>query len=117
MATARIIETGITPDEYDQMRERLGMADTPPPGGRFHVAAIGEDHLMVPTITVPVLLVLGANDALFPPPAGTEQQAQFLGSSDVSLIQLPNTGHALTLERSAPTFTADISRWLAARGF
>ena len=81
------------------------------------VAAINEDHLMVPTITVPVLLVLGANDALFPPPAGTEQEAQFLGSSDVSLIQLPNTGHALTLERSAPTFTADISRWLAARGF
>ncbi len=43
MATARIIETGITPDEYDQMRERLGMVDTPPPGGRFHVAAVGED--------------------------------------------------------------------------
>jgi hypothetical protein len=43
VATARIIETGITPDEYDQMRERLGMADTPPPGGRFHVAAIGEN--------------------------------------------------------------------------
>jgi pimeloyl-ACP methyl ester carboxylesterase len=81
------------------------------------VAAINEDHLMVPTITVPVLLVLGANDALFPPPAGTEQEAQFLGSSDVSLTQLANTGHALTLERSAPTFTADISRWLGARGF
>ncbi len=43
MATVRIIETGITPDEYDRMRERLGMADTPPPGGAFHVAAIGED--------------------------------------------------------------------------
>lgn len=81
------------------------------------VAAIGEDHVMVPTITVPVLLVLGANDALFPPPAGTEQQAQFVDSRDVSLIQLPDTGHALTLERSAPTFTADISRWLAARRF
>src|SRR5437879_5732638 len=44
------------------------------------VAAINEDHLMVPTITLPVLLVYGANDALFPPPAGTEQEAQFLGS-------------------------------------
>lgn len=43
MAIARIIETGITPDEYDQMRERLGMADAPPPGGASHVAAIGED--------------------------------------------------------------------------
>lgn len=43
MAIARIIETRISPAEYDQMRERLGMDDTPPPGGEFHVAAIGED--------------------------------------------------------------------------
>jgi hypothetical protein len=50
-------------------------------------------------------------------PRGSEQEAQFLGSSDVSLIQLPDTGHALALERSAPTFTAEISRCLAAREF
>ena len=43
MAIARIIETRITPEEYDQMRERLGIVDTPPPGASFHVAAIGED--------------------------------------------------------------------------
>ena len=42
MAIARIIETEITPEEYEQMRERLGVGDTPPPGGSFHVAAIGE---------------------------------------------------------------------------
>jgi hypothetical protein len=43
MATARFVETGITPDEYDQMRETLGIGDTPPAGGVFHAAAIGED--------------------------------------------------------------------------
>lgn len=43
MAIARIIETRITPEEYDRMRERLGVVDTPPPGGAFHVGAIGED--------------------------------------------------------------------------
>ena len=43
MAIARIVETRITPDEYDQMRERLGIGDTPPSGGLFHVAALGED--------------------------------------------------------------------------
>ena len=43
MSIARIIETGITPAEYDQMRERLGIVNTPPPGGAFHAAAIGED--------------------------------------------------------------------------
>ena len=43
MATARIVETRITPEEYDQMRERLGVDDTPPPGGLVHVAALGDD--------------------------------------------------------------------------
>jgi len=44
MQIARIIQTGITTDEYDQMRERLGIVDTPPPGGAFHLAALGEDN-------------------------------------------------------------------------
>ncbi len=43
MPTARIIDTRITPAEYDQMREKLGIGDTPPAGGVFHVAAIGDD--------------------------------------------------------------------------
>jgi len=44
VAIARIVKTQITPDEYEQMRERLGVDDAaPPPGGHFHVAAIGED--------------------------------------------------------------------------
>ena len=37
------VKTGITPDEYDQMRETLGVGDTPPAGGVFHAAAVGED--------------------------------------------------------------------------
>ena len=43
MAIAKIVETRITAEEYDQVRDRLGFVDTPPPGGAFHVAAIGED--------------------------------------------------------------------------
>ena len=43
MATARFVQTGITPDEYDQMREKLGVGDAPPAGGVFHAAAVGED--------------------------------------------------------------------------
>ena len=43
MAIARIVETRITAGEYDQMRDRLGVGDAPPPGGVFHVAALGED--------------------------------------------------------------------------
>lgn len=43
VAVARIVETQITPEEYEQMRERLGIGDAPPPGGLVHVAALGED--------------------------------------------------------------------------
>ena len=43
MAVMRIIEAGVTPEEYDQVRERLGMGDDAPPGARLHVAGVGED--------------------------------------------------------------------------
>ena len=43
MAIARIVETRITSAEYDQMRQRLGIGDTPPPGASFHLAGVGED--------------------------------------------------------------------------
>lgn len=46
MAVARIIETGITAAQYDQMRSVLGITDTPPAGGASHVAAVGEDGKM-----------------------------------------------------------------------
>ena len=43
VATARFVQTGVTADEYDQMRETLGVGDAPPAGGVFHAAAVGED--------------------------------------------------------------------------
>lgn len=43
MATAKFIKTGITADEYDQMVTRLGIESSPPPGGVFHLAAVGDD--------------------------------------------------------------------------
>jgi pimeloyl-ACP methyl ester carboxylesterase len=79
--------------------------------------ALAADQLFVPTIRVPVLLLYGAGDALFPPPAGTIQRLRFLGAKSVTFKQVPNTGHAVTLERTAPTVLADISSWLGARGF
>ena len=44
MAVCRIIETGATPDEYEQVRSKLGVDESnPPPGGQIHIAAKGED--------------------------------------------------------------------------
>jgi hypothetical protein len=43
MSIARIVRTGLDPDQYDQMRKTLRADDAPPPGGTFHLAARGED--------------------------------------------------------------------------
>ena|SRR5215831_11329909 len=43
MAICRIIETGATPEQYEQVRSQLGVEESPPPGGLIHIAARGED--------------------------------------------------------------------------
>ena len=43
MAICRIIETGATPQQYDQVRSKLGVEDNPPPGGLIHIAAKTDD--------------------------------------------------------------------------
>jgi hypothetical protein len=43
MAICRIIETGATPEQYDQVTERLGIGDSPPAGAQLHAAAIAGD--------------------------------------------------------------------------
>jgi pimeloyl-ACP methyl ester carboxylesterase len=78
---------------------------------------IAADQLGLPTIKVPVLLAYGDDDALFPPPAGSLQQPRFAGSRDVTATFLPDTGHAVTLERSAPELRKRVGSWLAAHGF
>ncbi|WP_205697103.1 alpha/beta hydrolase [Conexibacter sp. SYSU D00693] len=81
------------------------------------IPAIVLDVLRNGTIEVPVLLAHGANDALFPPPAGPLERALFLGSQDVTQVTLPRTGHAMTLGRTSPAFRATVGDWLVARGF
>jgi hypothetical protein len=43
VAIIRIIETGVTPEAYDQVRDRLGVGDSPPPGASLHISAHGDD--------------------------------------------------------------------------
>lgn len=43
MAICRIIKTGATPEQYDQVGERVGAGGTQPPGGVLHIGAVGED--------------------------------------------------------------------------
>jgi pimeloyl-ACP methyl ester carboxylesterase len=69
-------------------------------------------------ITVPALLLYGTSDAIYEQPAAGEAQRSLLsGSPDVTLRFFEGTGHALTLEHSAPEMRAAVADWLAARGF
>ena len=47
MAICRIIETGVTPEQYIQLVTQLGVGESnPPPGGTIHIAAKGDDGKM-----------------------------------------------------------------------
>jgi len=39
------------------------------------------------------------------------------GSSDVTAVDIPASGHALTLQKSAGLFSAQVSNWLMQKGF
>jgi hypothetical protein len=43
MAICRIIETGATPEQYEQIRDKLGVGESLPSGASVHIAAHGED--------------------------------------------------------------------------
>jgi pimeloyl-ACP methyl ester carboxylesterase len=80
-------------------------------------AEIAASNALLSRVTVPVLLVCGNQDAIFPPPACEDQAAHYTGTSDFTAKFLDGIGHALTLEKKAPLFRDVIAAWLAARGF
>lgn len=73
------------------------------------------DPVKVRSISIPVLCIAGDKDAFFPRP--DDQARLFAGSSDVKSVVVPNTGHAITLEKTAPDFRKAMAGWLAARQF
>jgi pimeloyl-ACP methyl ester carboxylesterase len=79
--------------------------------------AIATDQARLASVNVPVLVICGNQDALFPPPACQQQRDHFTGSADASAVFLDNTGHAVTLERTAKKFRTTVSAWLGKRGF
>ncbi|HEY3603174.1 MAG TPA: alpha/beta hydrolase, partial [Sporichthyaceae bacterium] len=68
------------------------------------------DADLLSTVAVPVLCIAGDEDVFFPHP--DQQASLFTGSKDAKAVILPNTGHALTLEKSAPAFRAAMTTWL-----
>lgn len=80
--------------------------------------AVVADNAQAGEIDVPVLLLYGTSDAIYEQPqAGEQQRDLFTGSDDVTLRFFKRTGHALTVEQSAPVVRGVVSRWLRKRGF
>jgi len=79
-------------------------------------AAVATNLANISKIKVPVLVLIGGNDAIYPTPA-TTQAALLTGTTDVTAVTIANTGHALTFHYSQNQFQLHLSSWLADHGF
>jgi pimeloyl-ACP methyl ester carboxylesterase len=73
-----------------------------------------SDVLGVGSIDVPVVYVWGTEDANYVSgsPWWQLQEGFYTSSPKVTDVTLENTGHAVTLERSAPQLMDSMDRWL-----
>jgi pimeloyl-ACP methyl ester carboxylesterase len=105
----------LSPNADPRVVSAVEAAHQADPCGENPVPYIVSDPVQLHSVTVPVLLVYGADDALLDP-STAELQASHFGSSDIGIVVLPHTAHLLTLERTAPAFRSIMSSWLCAHG-
>ena len=74
--------------------------------------AVSADMAELGRIDVPVLAVFGENDAVFPPPAGQQQAARYVGSPDVTLKMIPNASHYPLVEATHLEVVSAVDEWL-----
>jgi pimeloyl-ACP methyl ester carboxylesterase len=92
-------------------------APDPCGGSASIIDALVQDLKSLSRVKVPVLVVCGREDATTPSFACPYLKRRYVGSSDVSLRFIPNAGHALTLERTAPILRRRVGTWLSGHGF
>lgn len=78
--------------------------------------AVKTNLAKIEQIDVPALVLIGEEDDIYPIRA--KEQAKLLsGTDDVTAVTLADTGHAVTLHRSADEFQAQVAQWLESEGF
>ncbi len=77
---------------------------------------IAADIPGVATTTVPVLILGGEKDALFPPPALELQAMRYMSSSKVTFKEFANTGHGFGYETSVEEQREVVSAYLKENG-
>jgi pimeloyl-ACP methyl ester carboxylesterase len=71
----------------------------------------------VARIRIPVLLMYGGADALFPQPAQAAQAALYLGTPSLTTASIDGAGHYLPLERGHASAAASLAHWLTQQRF
>jgi pimeloyl-ACP methyl ester carboxylesterase len=77
-------------------------------------AGIQADQAGEPQIDVPVLVLFGDSDVVFPPPAGRQEAAHLTGSPSVTLEMIPHASHYPLLEASHLQVVKVVDHWLKA---
>lgn len=78
---------------------------------------VALNQLRVKELTIPVLLGFGENDAVFGPGVASAQAARYERETGVTSFTLPDTGHIMMLEQTAPQLRSRVHAWLADQGF
>lgn len=83
-------------------------------GTRNSAQALAGNPVRNNLITVPVLVLAGAQDKLFPNPG--LHAATYTHSSRVTVREVRDAGHAVAFARTAPDFHNDMDDWLDSTG-
>jgi pimeloyl-ACP methyl ester carboxylesterase len=83
-------------------------------GTRNAAQALAGNPVRNNLVTVPVLLLAGAQDKLFPNPG--LQALTYRQSPHVTVRVVPDAGHAVAFARTAPIFQHDMDTWLDSTG-
>lgn len=82
------------------------------PSGEVYSIGLQPSRSVIGSITAPLLVILAADDAIFPPSGADAEMSLFAAAADRTLDVVGGTGHVLTLHRSAPMTTAIVASWL-----
>lgn len=86
---------------------------TQPPFPKFVPPALDDLSFLV---TVPVLVILGRGDFFWDASQSANEPSHFPLSDDVTLVLLPNTGHAVFHHLNHKLVQRTVGTWLAKRG-
>ncbi|HUR73837.1 MAG TPA: alpha/beta hydrolase [Sporichthya sp.] len=94
-------------------------ASSPDPCGQIEsvLAGIGADMMHLAEINVPVMLVFGLDDAVFPPPALDLTAARYQGSPFVTASTVPNASHFPLLGEYFTLLAGATAAWLDGDGY